>query len=257
MHTGVIIPATARYWQPIFSKFLAILDQYWAVSNFTLKHSSANYRSSWYGTILVQSRQPTVNYFLLGQCCPLHGSSVGPTMAAFVDCLNLTTFSQNLAQYRPYTKPIVTFTTTSSSILEVRKPDFGTASARRCVENKCWQPEIGPELAAKCIPDFSFQQRHDIGNRSSGTFLPMLGQSWTVSHFTLGHESLSTIKDVWSQRVKKPFWFKETSTFFLSFFQISFLLIYFLKSRFLLKLKAHMACEHINCDRIDSHVSFE
>ena len=34
LHTGVIIPATARYWQPIFGKLLAILGQYWAVSNF-------------------------------------------------------------------------------------------------------------------------------------------------------------------------------------------------------------------------------
>ena len=36
MHTGVIIPETARYWQPIFSKFLKMLGQCWAVSNFAL-----------------------------------------------------------------------------------------------------------------------------------------------------------------------------------------------------------------------------
>ena len=36
VNTGVIIPATARYWQPIFGKFLAILRQCWAVSNFAL-----------------------------------------------------------------------------------------------------------------------------------------------------------------------------------------------------------------------------
>ena len=117
------------------------------------------------------------------------------TTAAFFNCLNLPTFSRNLAQYRPYTKPIVSFTMTSSSesrrarvglmdgtllghvsllprqtILEVRIPEFGTALARCCAESKCWQPEFGPELAAKCILELSFQQRHDIGSRSSVNF---------------------------------------------------------------------------------------
>ena len=53
---------------------------------------------------------------LLGQYCCLHRSSAGPrTTAAFVDCLNLPTFNRNLAQNRRYTKPIITFTMTSSS----------------------------------------------------------------------------------------------------------------------------------------------
>ena len=132
---------------------------------------------------------------LLGQCHYLHRSSAGPTTAAFFDSLNLPTFSRNLAQYRPYTKPIVIFTMASSSesrrarvglmdgtllghvllspwqtILEVRKSEFGTALARCCSENKCWRPEFGPELAAKCIPELSFQKRHDIGSRSSANF---------------------------------------------------------------------------------------
>ena len=51
---------------------------------------------------------------LLGQCRHLHQSSAGPTTVAFVDCLNLTTSNRNLAQYRPYTKPIFTFTMASS-----------------------------------------------------------------------------------------------------------------------------------------------
>ena len=144
---------------------------------------------------------------LLGQCHCLHRSSAGPMTAAFFDCLNLLTFSRSMAQYRPYTKPIVTFTMASNSesrrakvrpmdghvsllprqtILEVRKPEFGTASARRCAENKCWRLEFGPELAAKCTPELSFQQRHDIGNRSSATFLPMLGHCWALSNFALG-----------------------------------------------------------------------
>ena len=148
---------------------------------------------------------------LLGQCRRLHRSSTGPMMAAFFDRLNLPTFSRNLAQYRPYKKPIVTFTMASSSenrrarvrpmdgtllghvsllpwqkILEVRKPEFGTESAHCCAENKCWWPEFGPELAVKCIPELSFRQRHDISNRSSARFLPVLGQSWTGSNFALG-----------------------------------------------------------------------
>ena len=75
------------------------------------------------------------------------------------------------------------------TILEVRKPEFGTALARCCAENKCWQPEFRPELATKCVPELSFQQRHDIANRSSAIFLPMLGQCWAVSHFPLGYNT--------------------------------------------------------------------
>ena len=92
----------------------------------------------------------------------------GLTTATFVDCLNLPIFRRNLAQYRPYTKPIVTFTMASSSesrrdrirpmdgtllrrvsllprqtILEVRKSEFGKALARCCAENRCWRPEFG------------------------------------------------------------------------------------------------------------------
>ena len=132
---------------------------------------------------------------LLGQCHCLHRSSTGPTTADFFDCLNIPTFSRNLAQYRPYTKPIVIFTMASSSdsrrarvglmdgtllghvsllprqtIPEVRKPEFGTTLAHCCAENKYWRPEFGPELAAKCIPELSFQQRHNIGSRSSANF---------------------------------------------------------------------------------------
>ena len=132
---------------------------------------------------------------LLRQCHCLHRSSAGPTTVAFFNCLNWQTFSRNLAQYRPYKKPIVIFTMTSSSeirrarvglmdgtllghvsllprqtILEVRKPEFGTALARCCAENKNWRPEFRSELAAKCIPELSFQQRHDIGSRSSANF---------------------------------------------------------------------------------------
>ena len=107
---------------------------------------------------------------LLSQCCRLHRSSAGPTTAAVFGCLNWPTFSPNLAQNRPYTKPIITFTVASSSesrrarvwlmdgillghvslltrqtILEVRKSEFGTASVRCCVENMCWWTEFGPE----------------------------------------------------------------------------------------------------------------
>ena len=123
-----------------------------------------------------------IRLLLLGQCRRLHRSSAGPTTVAFVDCSNLPTFSRNLAQYRPYIKPIVTYYTyyyyiagpcvnfPRQTILKVKKPDVGTALARCCAENKCWCPKFGPELAAKCIPELSFQQRHNIGNRSLEKF---------------------------------------------------------------------------------------
>ena len=112
------------------------------------------------------------------------------TVKFWANCSNLPYFSQNLAQYRPYTKPIVTFTMASSiksirprvrpmnytllghvslllrqTILEVRKLEFGTASAHFYAENKCWRPESGQELE---------------------TFWPMLGQRWVVSNFAFG-----------------------------------------------------------------------
>ena len=85
------------------------------------------------------------------------------------------------------------------TILAVRKPEFDTASARCCVEIKCWRPEFGPELAVKCLKELSFQQWHDIGNRSLATYLPLLGQCWAVYNFTLGillriKESISNSK---------------------------------------------------------------
>ena len=46
---------------------------------------------------------------------PFAWSSAGPMTAAFADCLNLPTFSRNLAQNRPYTKRTVAFTAASSS----------------------------------------------------------------------------------------------------------------------------------------------
>ena len=52
---------------------------------------------------------------LLGQCHCLHRSSAGPMTATFVECLNLPPFSRNLAQCRPDTKPLVTFSMASSS----------------------------------------------------------------------------------------------------------------------------------------------
>ena len=55
-------------------------------------------------------------------------------------------------------------------ILEVRKPEFGTASAHCCAENKCWRPEFRPRCGRQVHTGVSFQQRHDIGNRSSGHF---------------------------------------------------------------------------------------
>ena len=168
-----------------------------------------NCRNWWYGTISAQSREPTVGYCYWASVADCIGQLLGQRRR-LIDYSNLPTFSRNLAQYRPYTKPIDTFTMASNSenrrvrvqlmdgtllghvsflprqtILKVRKPEFGTALVSCCAENKCWRPEFGPELAAKCISELSFQKRHDIGNRSSVTFLPMLGQCWAVSNFAL------------------------------------------------------------------------
>ena len=143
------------------------------------------------GTILAANSR----LLLSGQCRRWLQSRNGTMIAAFVGCLNLPILSRNLAQYRPYTKPIGTFTMAFSSksrrarvrpmdgtllghvsllpeqtILEVRKPEFGTALIRCCDETKCWWPEFRPELASKYIIELSFQQRHDIGNRSSKHF---------------------------------------------------------------------------------------
>ena len=150
---------------------------------------------------------------LLGQCHCLHRSIAGPTTAAFFDCLNLSTFSRNLAQHRPYTMPIVSFTIASSSesrrarvglmdgtllgnvslllrqtILEMKKPEFGTTLARFCAENKCWRPEFGPELAIGCQVHTGviILATARYWQPIFGKFLAMLGQCWAVSNFALG-----------------------------------------------------------------------
>ena len=101
-----------------------------------------------------------------------------------------TDLQPKLGQYRPYTKPIVIFTMTSSS--ESRRARVGlftgpcvtfttanhSGSEKTRVQHsigpllcrKCWRPEFGSELSTKCIPELSFQQRHDIGSRSSANF---------------------------------------------------------------------------------------
>ena len=90
--------------------------------------------------------------FLLVECRRLHRSSAGPTTAAFVDYLNLYLFI--------YTKPIVTFTMASG--LENRRarvwPMNGTLLDHVSLLPRQIRPEFGPELAAKCIPELSFQQ---------------------------------------------------------------------------------------------------
>ena len=72
-----------------------------------------------------------------------------------------------LGQYRPYTKPIVTFT--MASISESRRASIRPVDST-LLGKKYWRSEFGPELATKCIPELLFQQRHDIGNRSLANF---------------------------------------------------------------------------------------
>ena len=70
---------------------------------------------------------------LLGQCRRFHRSSARPMMAAFVDYLNLPTFSRNLTQYWPCIKPIVTFTMASSSESRSQSPAHGRHITGACV----------------------------------------------------------------------------------------------------------------------------
>ena len=73
--------------------------------------------------------------------------------AAFVDCLNLSTFSQNLAQYRPYTKPIVTFTMQSSSESKrarVRYSNGPMLCRKQVLADRVWA-RIGRQVHTKVI----------------------------------------------------------------------------------------------------------
>ena len=117
---------------------------------------------------------------LLGQCRRLYRSSSGSKTAIFIDCLNLPTLSRNLAQYGPYTKPIVTFTMASSSECRRARVTFTTSNHFGCEKTRV-RHSIGPLLCRKQVPaarvwarigrqELLFQQRHDTGNRSSVNF---------------------------------------------------------------------------------------
>ena len=91
----------------------------------------------------------------------------------------------SVAHGRHITGPCVTFTTANHSGSKKTKVrhSIGPLLCRKQV----LAAELGPELAAKCIPELSFGQRPDIGNRSSATILPMLGQGWAGFNFALGN----------------------------------------------------------------------
>ena len=123
---------------------------------------------------------------LLGQCHCLHRSSGGPTTPAFFDCLNLSTFSRNLAQYRPYTKPIVIFTMASSS--ESRRPESGLWTAHYWAMchfyhgKPSWKWEN--QSSAQHWPV-------DVPKTSAGG--QSLGQHWSPSAYRSYHFSNDTI----------------------------------------------------------------
>ena len=117
---------------------------------------------------------------LLSQCRRLHWSSAGPTTAAFVDCLSLPTFNRNLAQYRPYTKPIVTFTMATS--FESRPHIIGpcvtitTANHSGSDKNRVWH-SIGPLLCRKQVLAARVWAR--IGHQvHTGVIIPATARYW-------------------------------------------------------------------------------
>ena len=110
---------------------------------------------------------------LLGECRRLHRSSPGPTTTAFFNCLNLPTFSQNLAQYRPYTR--------------VRHRIGPLLCLKQVLSARVWA-RIGCQVHTEVIIPATAR---DIGNRSPATLLPMLGQCWAVYNFALGNFVIS------------------------------------------------------------------
>ena len=110
----------------------------------------------------------------------------GPTTAAFFDCLNLPTFSWNLAQYWPCIKPIVIFTMAFSS--ESRTANVRPMSAHYWA--MChfyhgkpfwkWENQSSAQHWPVAVPKTS------AGGQS-------LGQHWSPSAYRIYHSSNGTI----------------------------------------------------------------
>ena len=124
------------------------------------------------------------------------------SVKCWVDCLNLPTFSWNVAQYRPYTKPIITFSMASSSksrrarVRPITGPyvTFTTANHSGSEETRV-RYSIGPLLCRKQVWARIDRQVHTgviipetvrYWQPIFGKFLAMLGQCWAVSNFALG-----------------------------------------------------------------------
>ena len=125
--------------------------------------------------MLAQSRQLTVGYCYFddgGLCRLFKYTDLQPKLGLVSALYQADCHFYYGIQFRPMDGTLLRHVSLlpRQTILEVRKPEFDTALARCCAENKYWQPEFGPGLAAKCIPELSFQQRHDIGNLSSVNF---------------------------------------------------------------------------------------
>ena len=128
----------------------------------------------------------------------------------FFDSLNLLTFSRNLAQYRPYTKPIVISTMASSSESRRARVGLGRYITGPCVtfttakhsgseKTRVWH-SIGPLLCRKQVLAVRVWARIDrqvytgviipamtqYWQPNFGKFLAMLGQCWAVSNFARG-----------------------------------------------------------------------
>ena len=123
---------------------------------------------------------------LLGQCRCLHRSSAGPTTAAFVDCLNLPTFIRNLAQYRPYTNPIFTFTMASTS--ESRR-----ARVRPMGGTLLGHVSLLPRQNIVGVRSQSSAQHRPVAVPKTIDTGQSLGQNWPSSAYRNYHSSNGTI----------------------------------------------------------------
>ena len=153
------------------------------------------------------------NFIALVRENQLSACKMTPTRLTFGVRRKKSIFESRKARVRPMNRTLLGHVSLlpRQTILKVRKPEFGTALARCCAENKCWRSEFGPELPAKSIPTLSFQQLHDIGNWSSATFLPMnlgcFGSSFkphTYREPPIFHTSIMIYYSRWAFSARQP-----------------------------------------------------
>ena len=130
---------------------------------------------------------------VIGPVSPFASVKCWADEGGLVDCLNWPTFSLNLAQYRPYTKPILTFTMSSSS--ESRRARFRPMNStllghvsllpRQTTENK----EFGKAMGRCCAELWPNCGRASVGGQS------LLSQNCAPSAYRIYHSNNGTILD--------------------------------------------------------------